>query len=404
MARAYDIAIVGGGLIGLATASKLLLRRPGISIALLEKEATVAAHQSGHNSGVVHSGLYYEPGGVNVRFCRAGRLELIRYASERGIPFKRCGKLVVAVDPDELPRLADLRSRGLANGLEGLEEIPQARISEFEPWIRGLGALWIPETGIIDYAQVARAMSEDLRAAGVDIFFGHRVTSIEARRDVAIHTTRGIVTAGNLVVCGGLCADRLAAMTGHEGRDRVVAFRGDYYSLRQPHRAKVRGLVYPVPDPSLPFGALGVHFTRTVGDEVWAGPSATLAFAREGYTRYALNPRDLADTLAFGGFWRLMRRDGKLGMQELWRDYVKGAFVRQLKRYMPTLEAAHLRFGPSGVRAQPIRPDGTLLDDFSVGAGPHVMHVRAIPSPGATAAFAIADELASRAVSHFELN
>ncbi len=403
MGRRYDIAIIGAGLVGLATAAQLHEREPGLTIAVLDKEATVAAHQSGHNSGVVHSGLYYEPGGVNVRYCRSGRVTLGRFAEEQGVPLRRCGKLVVAVTEAEVPRLAALHARGLENGIPGLEAIPAEKIREFEPEIRGLAALWIPETGVIDYAQVARALAGRLQAAGVDILLGQRVVAIREGLDVAVQTATGSVTARSLIVCGGLHADRLAAMTGNAGRDKVVAFRGDYYSFKPGVRSMVRGLVYPVPDPSMPFGALGVHFTRTAKDEVWAGPSATLAFAREGYGRFQISPRDLADTLAFRGFWRLMQRDGKLGMQELWRDYVKAAFVTQLQHYMPTLKGEHLRFGPSGVRAQPIGPDGALVDDFSIGFGRGVMHVRAVPSPGATASLAIGGELATRAITHFGL-
>ena len=404
MTEHIDIAIVGGGLVGLATALRLLEARPGLRLAILEKEPEVAAHQSGHNSGVLHAGLYYAPGSLKARLCNEGKAALEAYAAARGIAMGHPGKLVVALTEDELPRLADLRERATANGVEGLEEIGPERLQDLQPGVRGIRALWSPRTGIIDFGAVARAFAADLREQGVAIHLSREVTGIEARPDgVVLRTAAGDLPAGHVIACAGLQADRVSEMTGEHGPDvpRIVPFRGDYYTLVPAARHLVSRLIYPVPDPRFPF--LGVHFTRRIDGEVWAGPNAVLAFARTGYRRTDVNLRDLAGTLTYRGFLRLAARFWRMGAVELWRDWSKSAFLGALRRYVPELRADQLVFGPSGVRAQALDPDGTLVDDFRLGGSRHVLHVRNAPSPAATASLAIGRELAEQAIERFEL-
>jgi L-2-hydroxyglutarate oxidase LhgO len=403
-AEVVDVAIVGGGIVGLATAYRLLLAREDLRLAVVEKEVELATHQSGHNSGVLHAGIYYAPGSSKARLCREGKAELERFASEHGIPFEHCGKLVVALDESELPRLRGLHERGRANGVEGLEEVGPERMRELEPHVAGVQALWSPKTGIIDFRTVALAYADEARARGADIQVDREVTSIDERGDgVVIGTTRGEVQAANVIACAGLQSDRVSAMTGERGPDvpRIVPFRGDYYTLSPDARHLVSRLIYPLPDPRFPF--LGVHFTPRIDGEVWAGPNAVLAFAREGYRRRDLNLRDLVSTLAFRGFQRLAVRHLRMGVAEMWRDWSKRAFVRELQRYLPELRSDQLVFGPSGVRAQALDRDGQLVDDFSLGGTRRVLHVRNAPSPAATASLAIGRVLVETAIERFSL-
>jgi len=391
-----DLAVIGGGIIGLASSLQILRRWPRLRLVLLEKEAELATHQSGHNTGVIHAGIYYRPGSHRARLCREGKAELERFASERGIPFERCGKIIVATDESELPRLALLRERGLANGVEGLEEIGPARIREIEPHVAGIRALWSPGTGIIDYRRVALAYADEVRRLGGEILAGRRVSAIrEADGGLVLQTSGGDVAARRAVACAGLHSDRVAAMTGDEGDLRIVPFRGDYYRFRPEKAGLVRALVNPVPDPRFPF--LGVHFSRRIGGEVLAGPNAVLAFAREGYSFSTISPRDLAGTFAHAGFRRLMRQYFATGAREMWRDVFKPAYVSALRRYLPEITGADLIAGPSGVRAQALGSDGKLLDDFSFGESRLVLHVRNAPSPAATASLAIGRHVAERA-------
>ncbi len=399
-----DVAIIGAGIVGLATALRLLERRPDLRLAVLEREATVGAHQSGHNSGVVHAGLYYAPGSQKALLCREGKGLLERYCEERAIPIAWPGKLVVALDGSELPRLASLKERGLANGVDGLEEVGPERIREIEPHVRGVRALWSPRTGITDFARVTRAYADDVRAHGGAIELARPVTAIERRPDaLVLATPRGPVQARAVVACAGLWADRVAALTGDRTPDSpsIVPFRGDYYTLAPEAAPLVNGLIYPVPDPRFPF--LGVHFTRRVDGQVWAGPNAVLAFGRTGYRRRDLSPRDLAETLANPGFRRLARRFWRTGAAEMWRDWSKAAFVREMQRYLPELRAGQVAFGPSGVRAQALTRDGTLVDDFDLAGGDRVLHVRNAPSPAATSSLAIGSRLAGEAIERFGL-
>jgi (S)-2-hydroxyglutarate dehydrogenase len=397
-----DIAIVGGGIVGLATAYRLLERLPGLSLGILEKEPEIASHQSGHNSGVVHAGLYYAPGSLKARLCREGKEALERFCEVRGIPIERIGKLVVALDEEELPRLSALRERATANGVEGLEEVGRDRILEIEPHATGIRGLWSPTTGIVDYRKVCLAYADEVRARGGEIHTSRVVTAIDVRSDeVVLATPGGEVSARNVIACAGLQADLVARLTGDPGPERIVPFRGDYYTLTPEARSLVRGLIYPVPDPRFPF--LGVHFTRRIDGEVWAGPNAVLAFAREGYRRRDIDPGELARILTDRGFLRLALRHWQTGLAEMWRDLSKRAFLGQLRRYVPDLRADQLRPGPSGVRAQALDPDGTLVDDFRLGGSGRILHVRNAPSPAATSSLAIGRELTQRAIDQFAL-
>ena len=395
MTDRVDVAIIGGGIVGLATALRLLEARPQLRLAVLEKEAALATHQSGHNSGVVHAGLYYTPGSLKATLCREGKGALEAYAATHDIPIRYPGKLVIALTEDELPGLTAIQAKATANGVDGLEEIGPERIHELEPKAAGIRALWSPRTGIVDFRAVALAYAADLRALGVEIHTGREVTGIETRVDgVVLETPAGELQADHVIACAGLHADRVAAMTGETGRDvpRIVPFRGDYYTLRPEARALVTRLIYPVPDPRFPF--LGVHFTPRHDGAVWAGPNAVLALAREGYKRTDVDLRDLAGALTYRGFQRVARRFWRMGAAEMWRDLSKGAYVREMQRYLPDIRSEHVRFGPSGVRAQAVAYDGTLVDDFSLGGSGRLLHVRNAPSPAATSSLAIGRMLA----------
>jgi L-2-hydroxyglutarate oxidase LhgO len=399
-----DVAIVGGGIVGLATALRLLERRPDTRLTLLEKEPELATHQSGHNSGVIHAGVYYAPGSLKARLCREGKRELEAYLDVNGIPFERCGKLVVALSEAELPRLAALEERARTNRVEGLERVGPERIRELEPHAVGLQALWSPGTGIVDFRRVALAYAEDVRRRGGTIRTSAPVVGIARQGEKhVLRTPTGEIVARNVITCAGLWSDRVADMTGEigPGGPRIVPFRGDYFTLTADARHLVRGLIYPVPDPRFPF--LGVHLTRRIDGEVWAGPNAVLAFAREGYRRRDVSVRELAGIVTDRGFLRLAGRFWRTGLGEMWRDWSKGAFLRELQRFVPELRSSQLVFGPSGVRAQALRRDGRLIDDFDLGGSGRVLHVRNAPSPAATSSLAIGRVLAETAIERFGL-
>jgi L-2-hydroxyglutarate oxidase LhgO len=401
MSDRYDVVVVGGGIVGLATSLRLLEARPGLRIAILEKEKELATHQSGHNSGVLHAGLYYAPGSLKARLCREGKVALEAFAAMHDIPFEHCGKLVVALDESEMERLAALRERALANAVPGIEEVGPERMRELEPHAAGIRGLWSPETGIIDFRRVALAMASDLRGLGVTILTGREVDGLDERGDeVIVATPAGEVRAGLVVGCAGLQADRVAGLSGARDGPRIVPFRGDYYTLAPEARPLVRGLIYPVPDPRFPF--LGVHFTKRIDGQVWAGPNAVLAFAREGYRRRDVRPLELLSTVTDRGFVRLASRYLRTGLGEMWRDWWKPAFVRELQRYVPEIRADQVVFGPSGVRAQALARDGTLIDDFVLGGSARILHVRNAPSPAATSSLAIGGMLATTALERLD--
>jgi len=399
--ESFDVTIVGGGIVGLATALRLQQRRPALTIAILEKEPELATHQTGHNSGVLHAGLYYQPGSRKARLCREGKTEMEAFAEAHDIPVDHCGKLVVAVDPSELARLDALRDRAVANGVPGLEVVDRERIRELEPHASGIRGLWSPRTGVIDFRRVALSMADELRAGGAEIRTGHTVSAIDVRpSEVVVTTGRGDVTSRLVVTCAGLQADRVAALSGDTGGPSIVPFRGDYYTLSPQASGLVRGLIYPIPDPRFPF--LGVHLTKRIDGSVIAGPNAVLAFAREGYRRRDVDARDLVAALTDRGFLRLAGRYLPTGIAEMWRDWSKSAFVQQLQRYVPELRPDQVTFGPSGVRAQALARNGTLVDDFAFSGGSRVLHVRNAPSPAATSSLAIGSVLADEAFQRLD--
>ena len=399
-----DVAIIGAGIVGLATALRLLEQRPELSVVVLEKEATVASHQTGHNSGVLHAGLYYQPGSLKARLCREGKADLEAYCEAHAVPIEHTGKLVIALDESELGRFEALKERALANGVPGLEEVGPERIRELEPHAMGIKALWSPGTGIIDFLAVSRAFAHDIVERGATIETRREVESIQQRGDeMVVGTSRGDLVARRVIACAGLQADRVAAMTGDAGDDRprIVPFRGDYYTLKPEAQHLVKGLIYPVPDPSFPF--LGVHLTKRIDGSVLAGPNAVLATAREGYGRLDISPRDLRDTLTYPGFRKLAGRFWRMGALEMWRDWNKRAFLADLRRFVPALSSSHLVFGPSGIRAQALSLDGSMVDDFMLGGSERVLHVFNAPSPAATSSLAIGRELAAEALERFDL-
>ena len=395
----YDVAVVGGGIVGLATTRELLLRNPRQRVVNLEKEAAHATHQTGRNSGVVHAGVYYRPGSLRAKLCVEGRHALRDYCADRGLPYERVGKLIVALEQRELGRLYDLWGRASANGIEGIRLLDAAEIREREPHCNGLRAIFSPETAIVDYAAVARSFAADAGAAGADMLLSTEVVAMRRAGGITdLQTTQGEVRAHFVIACAGLYADRIAAMTGSAADPQIVPFRGDYLLLAPQRRGLVRGAIYPVPDPALPF--LGVHFTPRVDGSVWLGPNAVLAFAREGYSLRTVDRRDLLETLRYQGFRKLAARFWRTGAEELYRDAVLPAYVRSLQRYVPELRAEDCKPGPSGVRAQAVGADGSLVDDFAIDGGDGVLNVRNAPSPGATSSLAIArlivDEAAQR--------
>jgi L-2-hydroxyglutarate oxidase LhgO len=399
-----DLVVIGAGIVGLATALRLLELRPSLRLLVLDKEDAVATHQTGHNSGVVHAGLYYQPGSLKARLCREGKLALEEYCALRGVPIERSGKLVVATCDEQLPALEALRERATANAVPGLEEVGPERIREIEPHATGLRALWSPGTGIVDFLAVARAYARDAETRGARIETDRAVVDVTRRGDeIVLGTTRGDLVTRRVIAAAGLQADRVAAMSGDggPGSPHIVPFRGDYYTLTSEARRLVRGLIYPVPDPCFPF--LGVHLTRRIDGSVLAGPNAVLATAREGYRRRDVSPRDLAATVADRGFLRMARRHWRMGAAEMWRDWWKRAFLADLRRFVPALRARHLVFGPSGVRAQALRRDGSLVDDFLLGGSDRILHVYNAPSPAATASLAIGRVLATEAIARFGL-
>jgi L-2-hydroxyglutarate oxidase len=397
----YDVAIIGGGIVGLATALALT-ERFRLALAVLEAEDRVAAHQSGHNSGVIHSGLYYKPGSLKARLCVEGRQAMYRFCQENGVAHERCGKIVVATHAGELPALDELERRGRANGLSGLRRLVAEEIREHEPHIRGIAGLHVPETGIADYAQVTRTYADKVRAAGGEVRLGSRVVGCRPQGGgLVLETVRGEVACRYLINCGGLRSDRVARLCGVAPGLAIIPFRGEYYELVPERRSLVRNLVYPVPDPRFPF--LGVHFTRTVHGIVEAGPNAVLALKREGYRKWDVSAGDVARMAGYRGFWRMAGKYWKTGCGELYRSLSKRAFLRALQALMPELRSEDIRPAGAGVRAQAVEPNGALVDDFRIVARARMIHVLNAPSPAATASLSIGRTIAETAAKNFEL-
>ncbi len=384
----FDLVIIGGGIIGLSTAREATRRFPRQRVLVLEKEDRVATHQTGHNSGVIHSGLYYKPGSLKARTCVEGAAAMVTFCREHGLPCEVCGKVVVATREEELPALAELHRRGTANGVPGLQMIGPERLREIEPHSAGLRALHVPGTGIADFAAVAEAYAAQVMQAGGEVRTGTRALRIVQRGpETLVETTGGATAARRVINCAGLESDRMARTAGAKLDCRIVPFRGEYYEVAPGRNDWVRGLIYPVPDPQFPF--LGVHFTRRVDGVVEAGPNAVLALQREGYSKTDLSLRDTAATLTYPGFWRMARRYWRSGLGELHRSLSKRAFVRALRRLLPEIREADLGPGGAGVRAQAVDRRGRLLDDFAIVRNGPVVHVLNVPSPAATASLVI---------------
>jgi L-2-hydroxyglutarate oxidase LhgO len=400
LSQDFDVAIVGAGIVGLATAYTLTRSQSHTRVAVLEKERTCAVHQTGHNSGVIHSGLYYAPGSAKARTCVEGARLMKVFCHEHGIPVVTCGKVVVASEEAHLASLEELYRRGSANGVPGLELVGPERLREIEPHVKGIRALHVPEAALVDYTKVAEKLAELTRAAGGEVRTDAELREVHAHKGAfLLHTTKGSLRARNLIGCAGLQSDRVARLEGADPPVRIVPFRGEYYRLAPGRSDLVRGLVYSVPDPRFPF--LGPHLTRRIDGTVEAGPNAVLAFHREGYTRSRVNLKDLAEVFAYPGFWRMARQHWRAGLAEAWRSISRKTFVSSLARLLPDIRLTDIEPGRTGVRAQALSPAGRLLDDFLIVERPRALHVCNAPSPAATASLAIADEIVRLARERF---
>jgi L-2-hydroxyglutarate oxidase len=394
-----DLAVIGGGIVGLATAMAMTERFPGIAVAVLEKEPALAQHQTGRNSGVIHAGVYYQPGSLKARFCREGVQATIGFCRERDIPYEQCGKLLVATDPDEIPRMAALYERAVANGIV-MEKLDRAEIARREPRIRAVGGLFSPTTGIVDYARVAGAMADVVRERGGAVLTDSEVARIEETPSgVVLETARGPVRARHMIAAAGLQADRVARLAGVPTDFRIVPFRGEYYRLGPDQDDIVQHLIYPIPDPALPF--LGVHLTRMIGGYITVGPNAVLAFAREGYRFGTVDPRDLIEMARYPGFRTMIKENLRSGLGEMANSLSKSRYLALCRRYCPELELADLLPYRSGVRAQAVLPDGTMVHDFLIGETARTIHVLNAPSPAATSAIPIGRHVARLAEEKF---
>jgi L-2-hydroxyglutarate oxidase len=398
-APTYDVAVIGGGIVGVSTARELMCR-PGLSLILLEAEDRLAAHQTGNNSGVIHAGLYYKPGSLKARNCVEGREALYRFCQEYGVAHDRCGKVVVATEPDEVPRLEELERRGHANGLKGLVRLDPTGIRQHEPHAAGIAGLFVPETGIVDYKQVTETLARLVREAGGVIHTGMRFLRCRRMPDeLVLETTQGPIHCKHLVNCGGLHSDEVARLCGVEPDVQIVPFRGEYYELVPERQFLVKNLIYPVPDPQFPF--LGVHFTRMVHGGVEAGPNAVLAFQREGYRWTNISLRDLARMATYPGLWKMGARYWRTGLGEMVRSLSKKAFCKALQRLVPELRIDDIRPAGAGVRAQALGRDGALVDDFKIVEAERMIHVLNAPSPAATSSLSIGKTIAELAQSHW---
>ncbi|KAK2553806.1 L-2-hydroxyglutarate dehydrogenase [Acropora cervicornis] len=402
----YDVVIVGGGIIGLASARELSLREPMLKLALVEKEKELSVHQSGKNSGVIHCGIYYTPGSLKAKLCVEGLELAYKYCDEKNIPYKRCGKIIVAVEERELPQLEKLYQRGLENGVKDLKILNSEEIKEVEPYCKGLSAILSPNTGIVDWAEVAKSYGADFKEAGGDIYTGFETLPAVLKATFLRKKILTPLSCRYVVTCGGLYSDRLAEKSGCSKDPRIVPFRGEYLKLKEDKSYLVNGNIYPVPDPNFPF--LGVHFTPRIDGSVWLGPNAVLAFAREGYKLLNVNIVDLIDAIGYRGLRKLMFQYFTFGVGEYYRGIIISAQVRQLQRYIPSLKVQDVERGPAGVRAQAMDREGNLVDDFVFDGGTgdigsRVLHVRNAPSPGATSSLAIAKMVVEKVQERFHL-
>jgi (S)-2-hydroxyglutarate dehydrogenase len=392
-----DYIVIGGGIVGLATASALLQRQPRARLLILEKENSWAAHQTGHNSGVIHSGIYYKPGSLKARLAREGNRSMVEFCREQGLAYQICGKVIVASREEQLPLLENLRQRGLQNGLE-VERLDPGRVRELEPHVRCLAGLRVPSTGIVDYKAVCRKLADLIKTQGAELHLGTKVLAVRDQPSgPVVETTQGAFEGSLIINCAGLHSDRVARISGVDPKAMIVPFRGEYYELRPERRHLVKTLIYPVPNPAFPF--LGVHFTRMIDGSVHAGPNAVLSFKREGYHKTDFNLRDFAEVMLFPGFWKMAVRNAREGLKEMVRSVSKAQFVRSLRELVPEIEAQDLVPAAAGVRAQALLPNGSLVDDFLILDAPHAVHVCNAPSPAATASLEIGKAIAERVLS-----
>jgi L-2-hydroxyglutarate oxidase len=399
--KTYDIAIIGGGIVGCATAMALSGTKK-MSLAILEAEPNLSAHQTGNNSGVIHSGLYYKPGSMKALNCVEGRETLYQFCEKHEIAHDRCGKLVVATDQDQIPKLEELEKRGTANGLKDIKRLSAEELKEYEPHVSGVAGLLIHETGIVDYVQVTNKFADIVRENGGEILTSCRVLGFHRENSgLVLETTQGTIHAKNLVNCAGLQSDRVAKLCGVDPGLKIIPFRGEYYKLVPEKEHLVKNLIYPVPDPQFPF--LGVHFTRMIGGGVEAGPNAVLAYKREGYKKTSFSIKDTADTFLYKGFWVLAGKFWKMGFGEMYRSFFKGAFVKALQNLIPEVTGKDLYAGGAGVRAQALEPNGFLVDDFRIVEAPNMVHVLNAPSPAATACISIGEKIAQMVKKSFDL-
>ena len=400
----FDIVVIGGGIVGLASAYKITCNHPGISVAVLEKEGRLAAHQTGHNSGVIHSGLYYKPGSNKAKTCAKGRKELVAFAKEHNIPCKITGKIIVATKEKELANLEQIFHNGLENRIEGIEKIGPDQIREYEPFCSGIAGIRVPCAGIIDFTEVAEKLGQlvEAESAGNKVLTSHKVLGLD-RHDffTKVITNQGTLAARYIINCAGLQCDRIAQMDWVEAGVRIVPFRGDYYELTEEAVEKVKGLIYPVPNPAFPF--LGVHFTRTIDGKVECGPNAVLSFKREGYRKTDFSLTDTWDALSYSGTWKLFIRHWRYGLGEYSRAFSKKLFLKQLQRLIPSLGPDDIKPGKAGVRAQAVGPNGKPIDDFKIERRGNAIHVLNAPSPAATASLAIGDYINEMATEYFKL-
>lgn len=386
----YDVVVVGAGIVGLASALKILEKNPALKLLILEKENAVAKHQTGNNSGVIHSGIYYKPGSLKAQNCVNGYKMLLEFCEKNEVRYNICGKVIVATSEREIPAMENIFNRGLQNGLEGLRKLNKKELNEIEPHTDGVAGVFVPQTGIIDYTEVSEKYLELIKAAGAKIEFNTRVKNIILKNDECeVITNNGTYLSKVIVTCAGLSADRIAKITHPDLPLRLVPFRGEYYKLKEQKKELVNALIYPVPDPAFPF--LGVHFTRMIDGEVECGPNAVLSFKREGYKKTSFNLQDTIDTFTWKGFHSMMFKHWKMGLGEFYRSYNKSAFVKALSKLIPEIQKDDLIPGGSGVRAQACMLDGSLLDDFYIVEDKRVIHVCNAPSPAATASLSIGD-------------
>ncbi|WP_421828227.1 L-2-hydroxyglutarate oxidase [Larkinella sp.] len=396
-----DIIIIGGGIVGLATALQIKRQRPGLSVTVIEKENRLAAHQTGHNSGVIHSGLYYKPGSLKATNCIRGYWMLLEFCEQENVPYELCGKIVVATKPEEVPLLDNLYQRGQQNGLEGLKKLTLSEMHEIEPHVRGVEGMWVPQTGIIDYVQVCEKYAEKLRELGGEIRLGEKVTQITPGNTLSVVVTDRATYETKLVInCAGLYSDKIAQLTQRQEIDvRIIPFRGEYFKIRPEKEYLVRNLIYPVPDPNFPF--LGVHFTRMVHGGVEAGPNAVLAFQREGYRKSDINLKEMYETLSWPGFQKVAAKYWETGLGEMYRSFSKSAFTKALQELIPEIQENDLMEGGSGVRAQACDRTGGLLDDFAILETDRAIHVCNAPSPAATSSLSIGLTVSEKALARF---